>query len=75
MPVGPILHADGIPSGLQLELLGNASVEPVNLRSGHLDLVHGFADGRLRLGLLDLDGAETIAAGNQEIPAGSTSIV
>jgi hypothetical protein len=53
--------------GLQLELIGDSKEAPINLTADRLDLLHGFDDDRLRIGLLDLDGAETIAAGRKEI--------
>ncbi len=53
--------------GLQLELLGDASVEPVNLLVDRLDLLHGSVNGRMKVGLLDMDGGESIAAGRHDL--------
>jgi len=53
--------------GLQLELVGSGETSPENLVAGRLDLLHGFSDNRLRVGLLDLDGAETIGTGTHDL--------
>ncbi len=50
--------------GLQLEL--SATGEPQNLL-GQWDIVHGFSDGLLRVGLLDLDGGDQLAIGSHTI--------
>lgn len=62
-----ILESPGVLRGLEVELIGQADGAPVNLFSDHLDLVYGFAGDRLRIGLLDLNGGETIEAGTHRI--------
>jgi len=53
--------------GLQLELSSPTQAKPLLLTDGRLDLVHGYQDGSLRIGLLDLDGGETIPAGKHRL--------
>ncbi len=52
-------------AGIQLEL--STSDEPGSVHSGldqQIEVVHGYANDRLKIGVLDLDGAVTIGAGN-----------
>jgi hypothetical protein len=52
-------------AGIQLEL--STSDEPGSVQSGlnqQIEVVHGCANDRLKIGVLDLDGAVTIDAGN-----------
>ncbi len=53
--------------GLQLELrtVGDPGVQ--KLTSDELDLVHGESNGLMRVGILDLDGADVIAAGETPV--------
>lgn len=53
--------------GAQLELKGAEGATVANLFGEKLDLVYGQRDGVLRVGLLDLDGAKIIAAGQHQI--------
>jgi len=53
--------------GVQLELKGARGTTVANLLGEKLDLVYGQCDGILRVGLLDLDGAEVIAAGEHQM--------
>ena len=53
--------------GLQLELSSPTQVKPLLLTNDGLDLVHGYQNGSLRIGLLDLDGGETISAGKHRL--------
>jgi hypothetical protein len=53
--------------GVQLELKGAGGTTVANLLGEKLDLVYGQRDGVLRVGLLDLNGAEIIAAGEHQI--------
>jgi hypothetical protein len=52
---------------LQLELKNPNEVTPLNLLGNRLDLVHGYKEGILKLGLLDLDGNKTIPAGKHPL--------
>ncbi|MBD3333542.1 T9SS type A sorting domain-containing protein [candidate division GN15 bacterium] len=54
-------------SGLEVHLHGNGSAVPVSLTDANLELVHGNADGLLKLGLLDLQGVQMIQAGETRI--------
>jgi len=53
--------------GVQLELRGTGETTVANLFGDKLDLVYGQRDGVLRVGLLDLDGAQIIAAGEHQM--------
>jgi hypothetical protein len=53
--------------GVQLELKGAGATTVTNLLGEKLDLVYGQRDGILRVGLVDLDGADIIAAGEHQI--------
>ncbi len=53
--------------GVQLELRGAGGVTVANLFGDKLDLLYGQRDGVLRVGLLDLDGAQIIAAGEHQM--------
>jgi hypothetical protein len=62
-----IIHLDSrrILRGVELTLTGQGTAEPTSLLPGNLDLVHGYpTDGELRIGLVDLQGAGTIASGS-----------
>ncbi|RJP70535.1 MAG: hypothetical protein C4532_09165 [Candidatus Abyssobacteria bacterium SURF_17] len=49
--------------GVQLELHGGFPAQPQNLLDGRLDLVYGQTGSEVRIGLIDLDAGEIIAAG------------
>ena len=53
--------------GVQLEMKGAGKTTVANLLGEKLDLVFGQRDGVLRVGLLDLDGAQIIAAGEHQM--------
>lgn len=53
--------------GVQLELKGAGETTVANLFGDKLNLVYGQRDGVLRVGLLDLDGAQIIAAGEHQM--------
>lgn len=53
--------------GLQLELEGANQAEPVQLANSDLDMIFGREGQTLRIGILDLDGAEVIQAGEKPI--------
>ncbi len=53
--------------GVQLELKGAGATTVTNLLGERLDLVYGQRDGILKVGLLDLNGPEIIAAGEHQI--------
>lgn len=53
--------------GVQLELKGAGKATVANLFGDKLDLLYGQRDGVLRVGLLDLDGAQIIAAGEHQM--------
>jgi len=54
-------------SGLQLELVGDATGTPVNKVGSTLDMAYGPTEGGLIIGLCDLDGGELLPAGNYEV--------
>ena len=60
------INADVELRGLQLELAGQPT-EPLNLLGNKLDIISGFVDETLRIGLLDLDGGNTLPSGNYAI--------
>ncbi|MDH3891617.1 MAG: T9SS type A sorting domain-containing protein [candidate division Zixibacteria bacterium] len=62
-----VLEAPEVLRGLEVRLVGETVAEPVNLMGDRLDLLYGFVDDRLRIGLLDLDGSESIEAGIRKI--------
>jgi hypothetical protein len=53
--------------GVQLELKGDGGTTVTNLLGEELDLVYGQRDGILKVGLLDLNGAQIIAAGEHRM--------
>ena len=53
--------------GLRIDLIGDNDSEPVNLLVDRLDLLHGTVNGRMKVGLLDMDGVESIAAGRHDL--------
>ncbi len=60
------INSDMELRGLQLELAGQPT-EPLNLLGNKLDLISGFIEETLRIGLLDLDGGNTLPSGNYAI--------
>jgi len=61
------LNADCEIRGLQLQLTGAGAESVEKLVGDNVDFVYGLHDGVVKLGVLDLDGNETIAAGRHEI--------
>ncbi|MBU8934867.1 MAG: T9SS type A sorting domain-containing protein [candidate division Zixibacteria bacterium] len=53
--------------GIQLELTGISQGPIENLMTGKLDMVSGWKDNCLSLGLVDLDGGEIISSGEQQL--------
>ncbi len=53
--------------GVQLELKGAGEATVANLLGEEFNLVYGQRDGVLRVGLLDLDGAEIVRAGEHQM--------
>lgn len=60
------INSDVALRGLQLELAGQPT-EPLNLVGNKLDIISGFVEETLRIGLLDLDGGNTLPSGNYAI--------
>ena len=53
--------------GLQLELAGQGVGPPQKLLSDQLDMVFGREEGKIRIGILDLDGANVIPSGENRV--------
>jgi CubicO group peptidase (beta-lactamase class C family) len=53
--------------GLELVLIGNIRTAPLNLMSDRLDMTFGYNNDTLKLGIVDLDGGETIPSGRQTV--------
>ncbi|MDH3892274.1 MAG: T9SS type A sorting domain-containing protein [candidate division Zixibacteria bacterium] len=51
--------------GLQFDLLGDGALQVEKLIDDHVDMVAGFDEREVRIGILDLDGGELIASGEQ----------
>lgn len=53
--------------GIELTLTGNNAAEPVALVGENLDLLSGYRDGTLRVGLVDLEGVTVLPAGEHRL--------
>jgi len=53
--------------GLQLQVQGSGTSNPTNLTDSRLDLFHGATDDVIRIGMIDMDGVESISVGNTPV--------
>ncbi len=55
-------------AGIQLTMaLAGEPDQVLNLADDNLEVFHGYADGRLTLGMFDMEGEVSMAAGNREL--------
>ncbi len=53
--------------GIQIELIGSSTEAPVKLADKNIEMFYHEQDGQTRIGLLDLQGSETIKAGSTNL--------
>ena len=53
--------------GLQLQVQGSGTTDPINLTDNRLDLFHGVTDDVIRIGMIDMNGLESISVGNTPV--------